>query len=53
MKRAALILEIIFLILTFIGVAYVIINYGQVNAGCAVIPGLWCMICINFYRNRK
>ena len=53
MKRAALILGIIFLILTFIGVAYVIINHGQVNAGYAVIPGLWCMICTNFYSSRK
>lgn len=25
-------------------------NHGQVNAGYAVIPALWCMICFGFYR---
>ncbi len=53
MKKAALILGIIFLILTLIGAAYVIMDRGQVNVGYAVIPGLWCMICFNFYRRRK
>lgn len=53
MKRAALILGIVCLILTLIGGAYVILNHGQVNAGYAVIPCLWCMICFGFYRSRK
>ncbi len=53
MKKAALILGIIFLILTLIGAAYVIMGRGQVNAGYAVIPSLWCMICFGFYRRRK
>ena len=52
-KRAALIIGIIFLVLTFAGGAYVLINHGQVNAGYAVIPGIWCMICFGFYRGRK
>ena len=50
MKRTALILGIIFLILTFVGGVYVLINHGQVNAGYAVVPGLWCMISFSFYR---
>lgn len=53
MKKAALILEIIFLILTFIGGGYVLINQGHVNAGYAVVPGIWTMICFGFYRNGK
>ena len=44
-KKIALILGIIFLILTFIGGGYVFINHGQVNAGYAVVPGIWTMIC--------
>ncbi len=52
-KKIALILGIIFLFLTFIGGGYVIINHGQVNAGYAVVPGLWAMICFSYYRSRK
>ncbi len=53
MKKAALILGIIFLILTFVGGGYVLINHGQVNAGYAVVPGIWTMICFGLYRNGK
>ena len=53
MKKAALILGIIFLVLTFLGGGYVLINHGQVNAGYAVVPGIWAMICFGFYRSRK
>ena len=53
MKKAALILGIVFLILTFAGGIYVLINHGQVNAGYAVVPALWCMICFGFYRSKK
>ena len=53
MKKAALIAGIIFLVLTFIGGGYVLINHGQVNAGYAVVPGTWTMICFGFYRNGK
>ena len=38
MKKIALALSIIFIILTFAGVAYVLYNRGQVNAGYAVVP---------------
>lgn len=52
MKRIALILGIVFLILTFIGGGYVLINHGQVSAGYAVIPGLWTMICFGIYQRK-
>lgn len=38
------ILTFIFMILTFIGTGYVLLNKGQVNAGYAVIPSLFCAI---------
>lgn len=53
MKKAALILGMVFLILTFVGGGYVLINHGQVNAGYAVVPGIWTVICFGFYRNGK
>ena len=55
MKRIALILGIVFLILTFIGGGYVLINRGrgQVNAGYAVIPSLWAMVCFGAYQREK
>ncbi len=52
-KRMALILGIVFLVLTFAGGFYVIDNHGEVNAGYAVIPGLWAMICFGYSRNKK
>ena len=53
MKKAALILGVILLVLTFVGGGYVLINHGQVNAGYAVVPGIWTMICFGFYRSGK
>lgn len=53
MKRAALILGIISLTLTFIGGIYVIGNRGEVNAGYAVIPSLWTIICFGYYRGGR
>ena len=38
------ILTFIFMILTFIEAGYVLLNKGQVNAGYAVIPSLFCAI---------
>ena len=52
MKIVALIFGIIFLILTFIGGSYVIVNHGQVNAGYAVIPAIWTMVCFGVYRRK-
>ncbi len=53
MKKTALVLSIIFTILTFIGAGYVLYNKGQVNAGYAIIPFLFSLSSIAFYRNRK
>lgn len=52
MRKLALIMGIIFLILTFVGGGYVIINHGQVNAGYAVLPGLFTVICFGYYRKK-
>ena len=38
------ILTFIFMIITFIGAGYVLINKGQVNAGFAVITSLFCTV---------
>ena len=37
-------LTFVFMILTFIGAFYVLFNKGQVSAGFAVIPSLFCAI---------
>lgn len=37
------IITAIFLVLTFVGVGYVLINKGEQNAGFAVIPSLFCI----------
>ena len=38
------VLTLVFMIITFIGVGYVLFNKGQVNAGYAVVPSLFCAI---------
>lgn len=38
------VLTFIFMILTFIGAGYVLYNKGQVSAGFAVVPSLFCAI---------
>ena len=53
MRKLALIVGIIFLILTFAGGGYVIINHGEVNAGYAAIPSLFTIICFGYYRKKK
>ena len=53
MKKVALVLSIIFIILTFVGAGYVIYNGGKVNAGYAVVPMLFALVSIGNYRNRK
>ena len=52
-KKIALILGIVFLSFTIIGGGYVILNHGQVNAGYAIVPSIWAMICFGYYRNKK
>ena len=54
MKKLVLILGVIFLILTFVGGVYVILNNGEgkhINAGFVAVPGIWTIICFGFYRN--
>lgn len=53
MKKTAFILGILFLLLTFLGGGYVILNHGEVNAGYAVIPSLWSLICFSYYRKKQ
>lgn len=53
MKKAALVLGIIFLAFTLTGGGYVLMNHGQVNAGYAVIPGLWAIICLGYYKRKN
>ena len=53
MKKIALVLGIIFLILTFIGGGYVLVNHGQVNAGYAVIPAAWTTIFFGIYQRKR
>lgn len=53
MKKIALALSIIFIILTFAGVAYVLYNRGQVNAGYAVVPMVFSLTFTSYYRNKK
>ncbi len=38
------VLTFVFMIVTFIGAGYVLFNKGQVNAGYAVVPSLFCAI---------
>lgn len=52
-KKISLILGIIFLFLTFTGGGYVLINHGQVNAGYAVVPGIWAILCFSYYRKNS
>lgn len=42
------IITFIFFILTLIGAGYVLLNKGEVNAGYAVIPSVFCIIFAQF-----
>jgi hypothetical protein len=53
MKKMTFVFSVIFVILTFVGVGYVIYNGGKVNAGYAIVPMVFALICIEFYRNKK
>ena len=55
MKKIALILSIVFMILTFVGAGYVLLNHGQVNAGYAVVPMCFCLVFVGIYsgQNKK
>ncbi len=53
MKKAALVLCIIFTLLTFAGAGYVLYNDGGVNAGYAVIPMVFALASGAFYRSGR
>lgn len=52
-KTFALIMSIIFMILTFVGAGYVLLNLGQVNAGYSVIPMSFCFVFVGVYSGQK
>lgn len=52
-KKVVLILSIVFIILTFIGAGYVLLNGGKANAGYACVPMVFALISTSFYRKYK
>lgn len=52
-KKIAMILSTIFIILTFIGAGYVLLNGGKVNAGYACVPMIFALISISIYQKYK
>ena len=49
MKRALFVVALIFIILSFVGAGYVFYADGQVNAGYAVIPLVFALVCAGGY----
>ena len=52
-KKLALILSMIFIILTFVGAGYILFNGGKVNAGYACVPMVLAFISLSFNRKYK
>ena len=46
-------LQIAFIVLTFVGAGYVILNHGEPNAGYAVVPMLGALIFGMLFRNSQ
>ncbi|USF29977.1 hypothetical protein [Clostridium sp. MD294] len=53
MKKLVWLLSVVFVILTFLGAGYVLYYNGAVNAGYAVIPMLFALISITYYKKIK
>jgi hypothetical protein len=53
MKRGLLAVSLFFIILTFVGIGYVLSTSGQANAGYAVIPMLSALVSMAAYRKHK
>lgn len=53
MKRAFLVLSLVFAALTAAGAVYVFLNRAEANAGYAVIPMLVCSVFLAAYRAKK
>lgn len=52
MKKVFLILTAVFIILTFTGAGYVLHSRGSANAGYAVVPMLFALVFMTFYRRK-
>ena len=52
-KKLALILSMIFIILTFVEAGYILFKGGKVNAGYACVPMVLALISLSFYRKYK
>lgn len=52
-KNILLVLTIIFIALTLLGAAYVLMNHGTVNAGYAVVPMVFVLVFWGWYRKIK
>lgn len=48
-----LILSILFTAFTFVGIGYVLINHGIVNAGYTCIPIVFAVAFTSLYKNSK
>lgn len=53
MKKITLIASVIFIILTFVGAGYILLNGGKVNAGYACVPMIFALVSMFFYRKYK
>lgn len=53
MKKITFVLGIIFVILTFVGAGYVLLNHGKVNAGYACVPMVFALASVAAYRKNK
>lgn len=53
MKKGLLAASIVFIILTFVGIGYVLTTKGQANAGYAIIPMLLALVSMVAYRKHK
>ena len=53
MKKLAALLSVIFILLTFIGAGYVLRCEEGANAGYAVVPAVFALAGIAFYRQTK
>ena len=48
-----LILQFVFIALSFAGAAYVLANNGEPSAGYAVVPMVWSLVFGSLYRNSR
>lgn len=53
LKKVLLVFSILFIILTFAGAAYVLLNKGQGSAGYSVVPMLWAVLFTTTYNKVK